>query len=368
MRTPTSRFVVVANRLPVDRVSGPDGPEWRPSPGGLVTALDPVLRRQQRRLDRLARRLDLTTTSRSRSTGCKSCRSRLAGERSSTTTRACRTRRCGRCTTTPSCSRSSTASGGTTTSPSTVDSPRRRRVAAEKNGVVWVQDYQLQLVPAMLRGLRPDLRIGFFLHIPFPPTELFKQLPWRDDILRGLLGADLVGFQRPGGASNFARLVRLRLGLKTHRDKITLDDGREVRARAFPISIDVDGMEKLANSESVDRARSRDPRRARRTPKRSCSASTGSTTRRAFGSGCAPLASSSSTAARRSTTPSSSRLRRRVASASSSTKRFATTSSDGSAGSTARSEGSAARPSATCMRRTAAKRWRRCSEPPTSWS
>jgi trehalose 6-phosphate synthase len=95
------------------------------------------------------------------------------------------------------------------------------------------------------------VRIGFFLHIPFPPTELFKQLPWRDDILRGLLGADLVGFQRPGGASNFARLVRLRLGHKTHRDKITLDDGREVRARAYPISLDFDGLETLANTEGV---------------------------------------------------------------------------------------------------------------------
>jgi trehalose 6-phosphate synthase len=69
--------------------------------------------------------------------------------------------------------------------------------------------------------------------------------------LRGLLGADLVGFQRPGGASNFARLVRLRLGLKTHRDKITLEDGREVSARAYPISIDFDEMEKLANADGV---------------------------------------------------------------------------------------------------------------------
>ncbi|NED56001.1 trehalose-6-phosphate synthase, partial [Micromonospora aurantiaca] len=50
---------------------------------------------------------------------------------------------------------------------------------AAKHAIVWVQDYQLQLVPSMLRELRPDLRIGFFLHIPFPPVELFWQLPWR---------------------------------------------------------------------------------------------------------------------------------------------------------------------------------------------
>ena len=64
---------------------------------------------------------------------------------------------------------------------------------------VWIHDYQLQLVPAMLRKLRPDVRIGYFLHIPFPPRELFLQLPWRREILEGLLGADLVGFQVPGG-------------------------------------------------------------------------------------------------------------------------------------------------------------------------
>jgi trehalose 6-phosphate synthase len=122
----------------------------------------------------------------------------------------------------------------------------------EKDGVAWIQDYQLQLVPAMLRALRPDVRIGFFLHIPFPPSELFRQLPWRDQILEGLLGADLVGFQRPGGASNFARLVRQRLGHKTHRDKIVLDDGRTVAARSYPISIDVQQLETLARTKEVE--------------------------------------------------------------------------------------------------------------------
>src|SRR6201999_740922 len=62
--------------------------------------------------------------------------------------------------------------------------------AAARGATVWVQDYQLQLVPKMLRELRPDLTIGFFLHIPFPPVELFMQLPWRAEIIEGLLGAD----------------------------------------------------------------------------------------------------------------------------------------------------------------------------------
>ncbi|NYG59990.1 trehalose 6-phosphate synthase [Nocardioides daedukensis] len=122
---------------------------------------------------------------------------------------------------------------------------------AAKDAMVWVHDYQLQLVPQMLRELRPDLRIGFFLHIPFPPTELFGQMPWRRQILEGLLGADVVGFQLSGAAQNFVRLVRQRVGHKTHRDMVYLPDGRTVQAMAFPISIDTDGFEELARSESV---------------------------------------------------------------------------------------------------------------------
>jgi trehalose 6-phosphate synthase len=85
------------------------------------------------------------------------------------------------------------------------------RVAAP-GATVWVHDYQLQLVPAMLRARRPDLRIGFFLHIPFPPIELFMQLPGREEVIRGLLGADLVGFQTPLGAQNFLHLANHLLG------------------------------------------------------------------------------------------------------------------------------------------------------------
>jgi trehalose 6-phosphate synthase len=123
-------------------------------------------------------------------------------------------------------------------------------VAAD-GAMVWVQDYQLQLVPALLRELRPDLRIGFFLHIPFPPAELFSQVPWRRELLEGLLGADLVGFQLSGAAQNFIRLVRQRVGHKTHRDSVYLPDGRIVTAKAFPISIDTAQFEELARSEPV---------------------------------------------------------------------------------------------------------------------
>jgi trehalose 6-phosphate synthase len=122
---------------------------------------------------------------------------------------------------------------------------------AAKGATVWVQDYQLQLVPSLLRQLRSDLRIGFFLHIPFPPAELFSQLPWRREILEGLLGADLVGFQLSGAAQNFIRLVRQRVGHKTHRDTVYLPDGRTVNAKAFPISIETSVLEKLAASSGV---------------------------------------------------------------------------------------------------------------------
>lgn len=113
-----------------------------------------------------------------------------------------------------------------------------------------MQDYQLQLVPAMLRELRPDLRIGFFLHIPFPPIELFMQMPFRTEILRGLLGADLVGFQQRLAAQNFVRLARHLLGLRYEGQMIQVD-GRQVKAGAFPISIDTKEMERMAADPAV---------------------------------------------------------------------------------------------------------------------
>jgi len=122
--------------------------------------------------------------------------------------------------------------------------------AAPPGAIVWIQDYHLQLVPALLRDLRPDLRIGFFMHIPFPPPELFKQLPRRAELLRGLLGADLVGFQNSGGVHNFMRLAERLLGLRVRHQEIEFS-GRVVRVGAFPISIDVGEFERIAMSPSV---------------------------------------------------------------------------------------------------------------------
>ncbi|MGX6604205.1 alpha,alpha-trehalose-phosphate synthase (UDP-forming) [Micromonosporaceae bacterium Da 78-11] len=121
---------------------------------------------------------------------------------------------------------------------------------AEPGAAVWVQDYHLQLVPQLLREMRPDLLIGFFLHVPFPPPELFMQLPRRIELLRGMLGADLVGVQRPQAAHNIAQLATKLLGAEGADDAIVLD-GRVVRTRAFPVSIDVTEMQALSAQPSV---------------------------------------------------------------------------------------------------------------------
>ncbi len=119
---------------------------------------------------------------------------------------------------------------------------------------VWVQDYQLQLVPAAIRRLRPDVRVGWFNHIPFPPVELFAQLPWRSQLLEGLLGADFLGFQRVADAQNFVRSCRRFLPVDTKGGTVSLKDGsgRRVRAGAVPISIDFKGLEALARTPAVE--------------------------------------------------------------------------------------------------------------------
>lgn len=134
----------------------------------------------------------------------------------------------------------------------------RTAAIAAHGATVWVHDYQLQLVPSMLRSLRPDLRIGFYLHIPFPPAELFMQLPWRQRIMEGMLGADLVGFQTPFGAGNFCEVASLLLNIDNTFDRDTggwveLDDARRVRVDAFPISIDVASYAALAATPEVQR-------------------------------------------------------------------------------------------------------------------
>ncbi|MGD6980870.1 MULTISPECIES: alpha,alpha-trehalose-phosphate synthase (UDP-forming) [Citricoccus] len=131
---------------------------------------------------------------------------------------------------------------------------------ASEGATVWVQDYQLQLVPRMLRRLRPDLRIGYFHHIPFAPVEIFAQLPWRRPVLEGLLGADLIGFQRTSDVENFQRSVERILGETFTSGSLEVEDldggSRTVAAEAFPISIDAQTVTALAADPEIQ-ARSR---------------------------------------------------------------------------------------------------------------
>ena len=244
-------LVIVANRLPVDRVTDHRGKaRWRRSPGGLVSAIEPVMRAHdgvwigwpggtQKFKPFKVEGLDLVPLSMS----AEEIEEHYEGFSNGTLWPLYHD-----VVAKPEFHREW---WDTYVKVNRRFAERAAELAAD-GATVWVHDYQLQLVPQMLRELRPDLRIGFYLHIPFPPAELFQQLPWRRQILEGLLGADLVGFQLPGAAQNFIRLVRQRVGHKTHRDLVYLPDGRTVRAAAFPISIDAAGFEELAGSEAVN--------------------------------------------------------------------------------------------------------------------
>ena len=122
--------------------------------------------------------------------------------------------------------------------------------ALRPNDVAWIQDYQLQLVPGMLRELRDDVTIGFYLHIPFPPLELFARLPWRREILDGLLGADVISFQTRLGRHNFARCAKQYAGAEGGTRQLRVGD-RTVRLKTAPISIDTPRFIAAAKSPVV---------------------------------------------------------------------------------------------------------------------
>jgi trehalose 6-phosphate synthase len=247
-------FVVVSNRLPVDRVVDDEGnADWRQSPGGLVTALEPVMRsaggawvgwvgapdEQVAPFDHDGIHIVPVALS------ALDVQEYYEGFSNDTLWPLYH---------------------------DVIAEPSYHRVWWERyqqvnrrfadataaiagaNATVWVQDYQLQLVPRMLRESRPDLTIGFFNHIPFPPYGIYSQLPWRTQIVEGLLGADVIGFQRVADAGNFTRAVRRLLPYPARGTQVTVPDGdgsRTVIAKAFPISIDMRGFEELAQSPSV---------------------------------------------------------------------------------------------------------------------
>jgi trehalose 6-phosphate synthase/phosphatase len=116
--------------------------------------------------------------------------------------------------------------------------------------VVWVHDYQLMLVPKLLRERIPGARIGFFLHIPFPSSEIFRVLPRRERLLEGVLGADLVGFHAPAYVRHFASSALRLLGAPTRVDRIAWE-GRDVRIGVFPMGVDAARFDETARSEDV---------------------------------------------------------------------------------------------------------------------
>ncbi|WP_164007783.1 bifunctional alpha,alpha-trehalose-phosphate synthase (UDP-forming)/trehalose-phosphatase [Pyxidicoccus trucidator] len=115
---------------------------------------------------------------------------------------------------------------------------------------IWVHDYQLMLVPGLLRQRLPGARIGYFHHIPFPSSEIFSTLPRRLELLKGLLGADLIGFHTVSYVRHFSGALLRQLGLDTDIDRV-IWDGREVRVGAFPMGIDATAFETLANDAGV---------------------------------------------------------------------------------------------------------------------
>ena len=122
----------------------------------------------------------------------------------------------------------------------------------EPDSRVWVHDFHLMLVPAMLRAREPRLSIGFFLHIPFPSSEVYRLLPAREQLLRGVLGADYVSFQVGDYARHFRSSCLRMLGIDSDPDSLEID-GRRVGIGVDPIGIDVEGFREVIADPETER-------------------------------------------------------------------------------------------------------------------
>jgi len=121
---------------------------------------------------------------------------------------------------------------------------------AKPDDYVWVHDYQLMLLPQLLREKFPEMEIGFFLHIPWPSFELFRLLPWREEILNGLLGADLIGFHNYDYVRHFLSSVSRIMGLEHTLGKVGMGN-RVIKADAFPMGIDYEKYSQAISKAGV---------------------------------------------------------------------------------------------------------------------
>ena len=117
----------------------------------------------------------------------------------------------------------------------------------ETGDTVWIHDYQLLLCPQMIRDVRPDVHIGFFLHIPFPSFEIFRIFPWREKLLKGMLGADLIGFHTFDYERHFLSSVKRILRLDVDFNRVA-NGLREVVVNTFPMGIDYDKFHNAATT------------------------------------------------------------------------------------------------------------------------
>jgi len=119
--------------------------------------------------------------------------------------------------------------------------------ASDDESLIWIHDYHLLLTPQLVREQRPGAQLAFFLHIPFPPYDLFRVLPWSRELLNGILACDLIGFHVRHYTRNFLDCVELLLGARVDRSAGLIEYGsRTVRVGAYPIGIDFNHYERLA--------------------------------------------------------------------------------------------------------------------------
>jgi len=124
---------------------------------------------------------------------------------------------------------------------------------AKPEDTLWIHDYHLMLLPKLLKNRLPNSKIGFFLHIPFPSSEIFRVMPWCGDIIDGLLGADLIGFHTFDYVRHFLESVRRVLGYEHTLGQITIGN-RAVKAESFPMGVDYEKFSNAINDSQVKRS------------------------------------------------------------------------------------------------------------------